>query len=200
MKNFISLGSNCSTKYHIDIYYKNFGSSRPSYFFDWLTSTTKDVIDVLKCKDISRKISKYKIKKIENKKFCNVIFENFEKLTSLHDLPINYNKIDFENFIIKRYIRRHIRLLNAIKTLDNIFFILREKIAEIEYDHLELLLNTIDNYKKGHKIFIVGEKKSFIINSRLKIICIDDFKIKECENYSFMEDNIDWISLINYLH
>ena len=199
MKNLISLGSNCSTRYHIDIYYKSYGKHNESYFFDWLVSSIGDVIKVLSCSDILNEIKECKIIKVKNKKFCNVIFTKFENLVSLHDLPTIYNDNDFKNFIVERYARRYFRLLKAIKTLDNINFIIREKKIEVNLEQLNLLLDILDRYRYGHKLFVVSEKEKISINSRIKRICTNDFKIKECINYSYTEDHIDWLNLIKFL-
>jgi hypothetical protein len=51
-----------------------------------------------------------------------VIFKNFDKMISYHDLKNNYNENDYKEFI-EKYKRRYYRLIDYIKNEDKIYFI-----------------------------------------------------------------------------
>jgi hypothetical protein len=102
---------------------KYYNNNCNTNFCDYLEISFKSIVQLLSLENLSinNKLSSKNI--ISNKDSKNtVLFDNFDKIYSHHDLIQNYSENDF-NDLIKKYERRYNRLINDIKTEDKIFFI-----------------------------------------------------------------------------
>ena len=92
-------------------------------FCDYLEISFKSIVQLLSLENLSINnilSSKNIILNKDNK--STVLFDNFDKIYSHHDLIENYSENDYLN-LIHKYERRYNRLINDIKNEDKIFFI-----------------------------------------------------------------------------
>jgi len=144
----ISLGHACQIRFNIDKFFK----SEESHFFDWLITDFKSVLFILKNINNKELISKEKftnkkIHIIENRCSKYPQIENIEfKMISIHDLPENTNYVDYIDEFILKYNRRLDRLINLIKSDENIHMI---HCLDHQFTDKYIITNDdIVNYKK----------------------------------------------------
>ena len=95
---FISLGSNCSIKYNLDLHI----GKEQTLFFDWLITDMKSVNQLLSCTNIDEIININSIERIggnSNKNFSKVSITNLSKCISMHDLSLRYDNNEAIDFI-----------------------------------------------------------------------------------------------------
>jgi len=120
----ISLSSNiagpaCGIASSIKRYFYN--GSKQTDMFDYLELSLLSIIQVLLLDNID--LISYNNSFLPNINDCHsVTFNNYDRMISHHDLKIDYNEVDYINFI-EKYKRRYFRLIESIKTEDIIFFI-----------------------------------------------------------------------------
>ena len=111
---------------------------------------------------------------VKNDNNTTVYFKNFNKILSHHDLPIDYNKDDYDN-IINKYARRHQRLFDDIKNEDEIYFIrFGNEDSNIIYNFIEKIKELNPNLKFTFVHLIYDENiTDYIRTNDNKYICIN---------------------------
>jgi hypothetical protein len=125
---YISIGVSCNVKYQIDKYKGN----KATLFFDYLLSNMCSVIKLLECEDINKILNKnsivlHKKNPVKNNN-SRIVIKSLASCESIHDLPINFNNEDINNFIDK-YKRRYYRIINYINSGEKILFLRYNKIT-----------------------------------------------------------------------
>lgn len=188
----ISLSSNiagpaCAVSYCIKNYYNN---NYFTNFFDYLEVSLLSIIQVLKSNNIEHDL-KENIEIYVNKDNKNsVSFNNFNRMISHHDLPINYNEHDYYNFINK-YERRYYRLIEYIKKEDKIFFI---RYGLENYDYIVNFISEVNNINKNVEVFFINvdfNESKQEVNYNIKNYYYINF-------YNFFDYNITYHSDLYY--
>lgn len=122
----ISLSSNtsgyaCAIATSIKKYFYN-NINIKTNIFDYLEISLKSINQILNYTDIELKFKNNHEIYLNKVNTYSVIFKNFHNIISHHDLHLEYNDQEFNNFTDK-YIRRYYRLINDLKYEDYIFFI-----------------------------------------------------------------------------
>lgn len=142
-------------------------------FFDYLVVDMKTINDIINLRDLNLLLNNHNFEDQMTYKNKTVIWNNFSKMISYHDLIHNFNEEIYNNFKVK-YLRRYYRLMNDIYNEKIIFFI---RFGKTEYNEI--------------KEFIYNIKK---INSKLIIYFInvdyDDYNI----------DNIYYDDIKEYIY
>lgn len=170
---FISLGNNCSIKHNLDLYI----GKKKTLFFDWLITNFTTVNEILSCKNINNIINHNNIKLVGGnsyKKTSRVSITSVNKCVSIHDLPLNYNEKDINDFI-QKYKRRYFKIINMIKHSKlKLYFVIQEDITEYEAE------------------FFISNIKNININCNFKLICLS------YNNLLFNNKNFLYINLRDY--
>ena len=129
----ISLSNNeagyaCAVGTSIKRYYKN---NYKTNFFDYLVVSMKSINEILSLEHLNLMNENIDIQ-VSHENRSIIVWNNFDKLISYHDLKLNFNKEEYIDFLNK-YKRRFIRLLNFIYEEDILFFI---RYGEITHDEL----------------------------------------------------------------
>jgi hypothetical protein len=113
-KIFISIGGNCVTKHIIKTYIQDI----PTFPFDWVTTivTIDPIIRILSCGKINEILNRSNINVTDDSKSDGkiVTIKNIPSIKYIHDLGEDATSDDIDLFV-KKYIRRHNRLLEVIK-------------------------------------------------------------------------------------
>ena len=115
-------GTACAVSTSIKKYYYN--NNYITNIFDFLEITLESINQILNIQN--NNIEEYL--KTNNDIYLNkdnnysIIFKNFDKVISHHDLPFKYNNDNYNN-LIEKYVRRYNRFINDLKYEDVIFFI-----------------------------------------------------------------------------
>lgn len=142
MSTFISIGTACNVKYQIN----KINNSKETLFFDWLMVDMQSVISILKNHEqIDNIINIHTVVKDEknpiNGNNSRIIINSLSFCVSIHDLPIEYNNTDIEEFISK-YKRRLDRIIKLIKSDSPIYFL---RYSDINNDTVNEFISTINN-------------------------------------------------------
>lgn len=179
----ISLSSNtsgyaCGIATSIKKYFYN--NNNKTNIFDYLEISLNSINQFLinNPNDIEKNLkNNHEIYLNKNNNY-SIIFKDFHNIISHHDLNINYDNIDFNNFTDK-YIRRYNRFINDIKYEDYIFFI---RYGIDDSNEIKLFIDNIKN-----------------INPNLLFYYINVNCDEKCEEYKFEYKNYYYINFYNYL-
>lgn len=177
-------------------------------FFDYLVVDFKSLMDIINLKDIKLITENFSYEDQKDFKNKTVIFNNFSKLISYHDLKCNYNNTIIDEFK-KKYIRRFHRFMNDLYNDKMIFFIRYGKTSYndiINFNNLIKNINSklifylinVDYDKELDNNIIYNDIQNYIyinfFNINVKEIKSDDnyFKILEC-NWDFVFYKIEEI-------
>ncbi len=192
---FISIGSDCSTRHHIQTY--NGVQSQQTLFFDWLLVDMESVIQLFthyadfdtyfsQQNFVSRGLSKFN---------SHMVFTPVSRCEFLHDLRMNYTQIQFDEFIDK-YRRRFARILDYIHSTEKLYFVFKGAITDIQRDKFIHIIQTINpqcNFTLVHIIKSTAPVETII---EPNFICIDasQFKKDTAVPADWMEKNYDWVA------
>jgi hypothetical protein len=147
----ISVGSECNVKYQID---KHKGKSE-TLFFDWLITDMNSVIKLISCDSIDDilNINTVKVDPVTPiiKSNSQILITSLPECISIHDMPIDPTDKDIDDFINK-YKRRYERLINYIKSNDEIYFI---RHGDVDDTNKQLFIQTIQSINKNCKFTLV---------------------------------------------
>ena len=109
---FISIGNVC-----VVAHWLRKTQSTETFFFDWLVTSLRSVNEVLSIENEETMRTKLKNVTFEGTLDNNkvVVCKDFDRLKSVHDLPIMNGNID--THFVDKYVRRHARLIDTIKTI-----------------------------------------------------------------------------------
>lgn len=180
---FVSLGSFCSVRGNIDLY-SNQGKSE-TQFLDWLWGKYKGLIFFLESKEFEEfELTKDNLQIVgSHPPYCEVYLKD---LFSIHDLPLEYNDKDIDNFISK-YQRRYIRTKKLLKSEPS-HFIYREMKA-INDEEKFRLVEILKTENPKHKLSVIGTSDG------PHRININKFKTQFEGQPSWKEEQIDWRAL-----
>jgi len=193
----ISIGKACNVKYQID---KHIGK-RETLFFDWLMTDIASVIKLLKCESINDilNIDSIKVDPVTPIIDFNsrILITSLPNCISIHDIPINLSNKDIIVFIDK-YKRRYERLINIIKSNEEIFFI---RYGEIDYESKKLFIETIQSINKNCKftLVIVKENHSNNVIRSDNLLEINITYPQELVD-DWTTDWLDWKLIFNTMH
>jgi len=190
--------------------------------FDFLEISLKSINQILeviyKKEDIEKLLTTNNSIYLNSDDKLSVIFNNFDKIISHHDLIKDYNENDYDNFINK-YMRRFNRLKIDIYNEDKIFFLRFGKenkediinfikiiniinpLLKIYFVHLDYNnYNINDNY--SYKLDYQYERKEDIL--KINYIYINfydyvDLDKKYNENLFFKTIEFDWNIVYQYI-
>ena len=178
-------------------------------FFDFLVVDMKTINHILTLKDLNLLINNFEFKEQEKKEIKTVIWNNFSKMISYHDLKNNFNRELLQEFNHK-YLRRYYRLMNDIYNEKKIFFIRYGKtnindiktfinnIYTINKDLVIYFIN-VDYDEKNNKNIYYEELKNYIYinfaHINKKKVTNDDiyFQLLEC-NWEYVFNKIEQIN------
>ena len=129
----------------------------------------------------------------------SVIFKNFDKIISHHDLKNNFSIDDYNNFI-KKYQRRYYRLLDTIINEDKIFFIRYGIEDSVIIDDFMKRINEINPKLIVYFINVNCDKNNENINYNIKNVYYINFykdNIIYNENLFYQTFDYDWNIIIN---
>ena len=169
-------GPACAIATSIKKYFYN--NNYQTNFFDYLEISFLSVLEVLSIIDINS-ILNNNIIMLNKDNNMTIDFKNFDKILSHHDLHNNYNDSDYKSAIYK-YIRRYNRLMNDIKTEDEIYFI------RFGIEDTSLIYNFINKIKEINPLL----KFKFI-----NLIYNDNNNL----NYQVINDNYILINFFDYI-
>ena len=170
--------------------------------FDYLVISLTSILEILLLKndDINYLHLNNEFFKNKNNQ-TSVKFKNFNNLISHHDLKLNFNDDDYNNFI-EKYKRRYYRLINDIKNENKIFFI-RYGVEDI--NTINLFIDTIKNINPNldfYFINIINEKIYNNMNINYKNYYLINFfdldKTNEDLFYNIL--NYNWKNIYNYIY
>ncbi len=191
MSIFISIGSNCSTRSHIQKY--NNADSQITLFFDWLIVDIESVIELFKhYKDFNSYFSKSHIVHIRDANSrAHVKFTKVPTCEFLHDLTPNYTPKKLDEFI-EKYKRRYARILEHIYSTTHIYFVFK---GYLEHSNIMEFIKTI---------YIINPRCNFtlthIIKENTPTQILPNFiqiSIAPYIKANFKDKNVDWKEL-NY--
>ena len=132
---------------------KYYNNNYKTNFFDYLEISFTSIIQLLSLENSSINnilSSKNIFSNRDSKK--TVLFDNFDKIYSHHDLIENYSDNDF-NIFIQKYERRYNRLINDIKNEDKLFFIRHEIENE---EQIKLFFKKINEINPNLHIYFIN--------------------------------------------
>ena len=182
-KNIYSLGPHCCPRMRLDyIKNKNGFPIDETNFFDYLMVDINSIKEIFSVDNIENYLNKDNIEIYDkNSESFFIKLKNIE-LKSIHDVYINKN-INIEDNInenfIKKYIRRHERLINLLKNNEDICFIYQNNISKEDYIELN------DIFKK-------------YTDKNIVVICFQDYGSEKeiIEKY----DNLYYLNYHNMFH
>jgi hypothetical protein len=140
--------------------------------------------------------------------YSSVLFKNFDKIISHHDLTKEYTELEYDNFI-EKYKRRFYRFMNDLKYEDKIFFIRygNDNIKSIEY-FIEIIKNINSNLKFYYINVDFIESDNLEIRNRYEInnyIYINFYKYLDKnqeynENLFYKTLQYDWKIVYNIIY
>jgi hypothetical protein len=167
----ISVGSECNVKYQID---KHKGKSE-TLFFDWLITDMNSVIKLISCDSIDDilNINTVKVDPVTPiiKSNSRILITSLPECISIHDMPIDPTDKDIDDFINK-YKRRYERLINYIKSNDEIYFI---RHGDVDDTNKQVFIQTIQSINKNCKftLVIIRDQQSNSINRNANLLEIN---------------------------
>ena len=166
-------------------------------FFDYLEISLYSILEILSIhpedirekllykNDVDVNINNDIINKndfIKNDNNTTINFKYFNKILSHHDLPIDYNKDDYDN-IINKYVRRHQRLFDDIKNEDEIYFI------RFGIEDSNIIYNFIEKIKELNPILKFTLVHLIYDENMTDYICTDDNKYIFINLYYHIDKN-----------
>lgn len=137
-----SIGTSIKKKYN-----------KETNFFDYLVVDMNTINTILLLENISLLKNDFEYEKQENSaNNITLIWKNFSKLISYHDLKKDFNAEDLDNVRLK-YIRRYYRLLNDICNQKLLYFI---RYGKSKYEDIKKFLEIIKNYNKNCKVYFIN--------------------------------------------
>jgi hypothetical protein len=133
-------GYACAIGTSIKRYYEN---KTKTNFFDFLVASMNSINKILSMSNLDLLKDNINIEK-SHENTCIIIWKNFDKLVSYHDLKLNFSNSDYINFYNK-YKRRWVRLLHFIYEEDIIFFIRYGTISKSDLDLFYENINHLNN-------------------------------------------------------
>ena len=121
-------------------------------FFDFLVVDMKSINQIINMKDLNLLINNFKFEEQQKKENKTLVWNNFPKMISYHDLKNNFNKQDLKDFN-KKYLRRYYRLMNDIYNEKRIFFI---RYGKTNINELKLFINNIKELNEELEIFFIN--------------------------------------------
>ena len=187
--------------------------NQPTSFFDFLVVDMRTINNIITMKDLNLITNNFKFEDQVKKENKTLIWNNFSKMISYHDLKSNFNQESLKQFNNK-YLRRYYRLMNDLCNENKIFFI---RYGKTNINDIKLFINNIKNmnHNEDLKLFFINidfdkENKQNIFYPDLKNyiyinfcqinqkeIKNDDiyFKLLEC-NWNYVFDKIEELSKI----
>jgi hypothetical protein len=117
----------------------------------------------------------------------SIVFKNFNKIISHHDLHINYTDNDY-NEVINKYKRRFNRLIETIKNEDIVYFI---RYGNDNYEEITNFLNNIQRINENLKVIYIQVDYNELSNPIVKIHN-DKYHIYYLNFYSYIDNNITY--------
>ena len=197
---FISIGNVC-----VVAHWLRKTQSTETFFFDWLVTSLRSVNEVLSIENEETMRTKLKNVTFEGTLDNNkvVVCKDFDRLKSVHDLPIMNGNID--THFVDKYVRRHARLIDTIKSNPNLHFVLfveasttigREFNNDIETFHA--LLNKL-NAENRFKMTILSTKQIETISDFwCNIVCLEDFRTSPVHS-GWTLSHYDWDTILKKL-
>jgi hypothetical protein len=196
----ISLSSNiagpaCAVSVSIKKYFYN--DNYKTNIFDYLEISLKSINQILEIINKNENIET--LLKTNNKKYLNndgkisVIFKNFDKIISHHDLNNQFSENDYIKFIDK-YIRRYDRLKIDLYKEDKIFFL---RFGKEEKEDIINFIKNINNINPLLKIYFIHLDYNNYENN-------DDYSYKLDYHYEKKENilkiNYNYINFYDYVN
>ncbi len=192
---FISIGSDCSTRHHIQTY--NGVESQQTLFFDWLLVDMESVIQLFAhYEDFDTYFSHAHIVRRGLSKFnSHMSFTPVSKCDFLHDLRMKYTSAEFDEFIDK-YRRRFARILDYIRGTETLYFVFKGPITEIQRYEFINVIKSINPNCKFTLVHIIKSTAPVETVIEQHFICIDASKFKKdtAVPADWMEKNYDWVA------
>lgn len=123
-----------------------------SNFFDYLIVDMKTINDIFYLRNLELLLNNYNFEVQGSKENITVIWNNFSKMISYHDLKNNYDEKLLNNFKSK-YLRRYHRLMNDIYNEKIIFFI---RFGKTKYDEIRNFINNIKNINNKLILYFIN--------------------------------------------
>ena len=198
MSIFISIGSACSTRSHIQKYNKV--ASQIAYFFDWLIVDMESVIQLLQhYKDFDNYFSKSHILHTGNFSYgAHMKFTRVPTCEFLHDLQPNYTPQKLDEFI-EKYKRRYARILDHIRSTSHLYFVFKGTLTHAHVIEFSNTIKTINPQCNFTLVYIVKDDVPPIIEPHFIQISAAPYKIKDFkeEKITWKELNYDWFACFN---
>lgn len=197
---FISLGSNCSIKYNLDLHI----GKEQTLFFDWLITDMKSVNQLLSCTNIDEIININSIERIggnSNKNLSKVNITTLSKCISMHDLSLRYDNNEAIDFVNK-YKQRYFRIIDLIKNSSSkLYFLIYGNVSKDEMDHFITIIKNINNLCT-FKLIIINYNNSLYEDSYVLHINLNDYEIEGkqilLEDY-WKAELWDWNAIFNFI-
>lgn len=155
-------------------------------FFDYLVVDMKTINDIINLRDLNLLLNNHNFEDQMTYKNKTVIWNNFSKMISYHDLIHNFNEEIYNNFKVK-YLRRYYRLMNDIYNEKIIFFI---RFGKTEYNEIK---EFIYNIKKTNSKLII-----YFINVDYDDYNIDNIYYDDIKEYIYINfKNINIKEVVN---
>ena len=158
-----SIGSSIKKKYNLC-----------TNFFDYLIVDINTINQILNLTDFNLLKFNFEYENQKEKKNITLIWKNFNKLISYHDLKCNFSKEDLDN-MIKKYIRRYFRLMNDIFSEKIIFFI---RYGKTDKNEIKSFINYVK--KINNKLIIYFINVDYDINFKHNI------SYEDIDNYIYI--------------
>ena len=187
--------------------------NQPTSFFDFLVVDMRTINNIITMKDLNLITNNFKFEDQVKKENKTLIWNNFSKMISYHDLKSNFNQESLKQFNNK-YLRRYYRLMNDLCNENKIFFI---RYGKTNINDIKLFINNIKNinHNENLKLFFINidfdkENKQNIFYPDLKNYIYINFcqinqkeiknnniyfKLLEC-NWNYVYDKIEELSKI----
>jgi hypothetical protein len=198
MTKFISLGSSCCVKHHIDL----FCGKSATLPFDWVVIDFKSVLDLISC---SNPENVFSIDNLVNSSKINPDLKYVYSIKNLslyefyHDLKEGSSKEDIINFT-QKYQRRYHRLIDIISTVNDICFIHHGSYNQNDIDEFCEKIRLI-NPKLDFKVIIIDKENSVNNYSCDHTICVREnsfIKSQPSQDEHWWKFNhIDWVKIFN---
>jgi hypothetical protein len=142
-----SAGYACSIASSIKKKYNNITN-----FFDYLVVDMKTINDIINLRDLNLLLNNHNFEDQITYKNKTLIWNNFSKMISYHDLVYDFDQEKYNNFKIK-YLRRYYRLMNDLYNEKIIFFI---RFGKTEYNEIKEFINNIKNINSKLIIYFIN--------------------------------------------
>lgn len=172
-------------------------------FFDYLVVDMKTINQILILKDLNLLINNFNFEEQQKKENKTLIWNNFPRMISYHDLSNNFNKKSLKDFNNK-YLRRYYRLMNDLYNEKKIFFI---RYGKTNINEIKIFMNTIKEINENLEIFFINvdfdkNNNENIFYSEIKnyiyinFYHVNKYEIKN-EDIYFKLLECDWLYVFN---